>query len=294
MIPALSQPGLGMNTKTVSVWLCDLPEEVLELGKNVEGCTWRNGCHEVTFLTPQWLLPGPYPTKIRSQATSFRDWYTAANLTPMSGSGTVLSLEHSRPKSRELNWDNGGGTRSPHSKNSIQASCGRLAYCLIDSCWKSPKQFIQQQWEKQNRTYGEVTEDTSSPLPQTAQRMLVAIHSSGPWEMRVAEGALPTHRVQLLTPTAPPKSSPSEADTRACTGGLFMTYCWCLSGLTHLCEKWPPTLLQAHRPPASEFYRQGQRGSGLCRSTFYQGHVRKTLLSYAFVGHWWVFTSCVC
>lgn len=160
----------------------------------------------------------------------------------MDQAGTVLSLEHSRPKSRELNWDNGGGTRSPHSKNSIKASCGRLAYCLIDSCWKSPKQFIQQQWEKQNRTYGEVTEDTSSLLPQTAQRMLVVIHSSGPWEMRVAEGALsPTecnsYTYLLLHPKAPPQRQiPGPAP-----GG-------CLWHTVGVSLAWPTSVKNGHRP----------------------------------------------
>lgn len=130
---------------------------------------------------------------------------------------------------------------------------------------------------------------TDSPTYVGGDSLKWTLRDEGSW------GSSFTHRVQLLhLPTASPKSSPSEADTRACTGGVFMTYCWCLSGLTHLCEKWPPTLLHAHTPPASELYRQGQRGSGLCRSMFYQGHVRKTLLSYTFVGHWRVFTSCGC
>lgn len=59
------------------------------------------------------------------------------------------------------------GTRSPHSKDSIKASCGRVAHCLLDGCWQSSKQFIKQQWENKNRACGELAEDTPHPPPQT-------------------------------------------------------------------------------------------------------------------------------
>lgn len=117
----------------------------------------------------------------------------------MDQAAPLLSLEHSRPESRELNSDNGGGTKSPHSKNSIKASCGRLATISLTAAKSPPSNSSNSSGKNKNRTYGQVTEDTSHPLPQTTQPMLMVIHSSGPWEMSVAEGALSTWECNSYT-----------------------------------------------------------------------------------------------
>lgn len=136
---------------------------------------------------------------------------------------TALSLEYSRPESRELNSGNSGGTRSP---------VGSWLTVSLTAAESPPRNLSNSSEKTKNRTYSEVTEDTSHPLPQTTQSMLMMIHLSRPWETRVAERALPTQSATLI-PTAFPKSSPSQVDTRACTGALIliMTYCWCVSGL---------------------------------------------------------------